>query len=248
VGTHVKTFRRAALRLAVLMLAGCSGAWVSAPPHAPVVRGPAAPMLVVQLRALQDALLAWHIPPYSESIRGARLLGDAPLPAGRLLAVTRSIVRANRRLSPLDALTLAAAADRRARVAGIDPEFFCATLLQESAFAPDALSSAGAIGIGQFMLETADAHKIDPFDPSDAIRGSAALLARYVRAYDGVYRDRYAAALAAYNAGPGSVARYHGPPPYPETRGYIADVYDRWARILRDERGWLFQARARAAR
>ncbi len=66
------------------------------------------------------------------------------------------------------------------------------------------------------------------------MEGSAALLGRYVNAYDGLYADPYATALAAYNAGPGTVAYYHGVPPYAETRAYIALVYDRWARILRD--------------
>ncbi len=122
-----------------------------------------------------------------------------------------------------------------ARANGLNPEFFCATLLQESAFDPDALSSAGAVGIAQFTLDTAASLHVDPFDPSDAIRGSAELLASYVRAYTGIYPDPYALALAAYNAGPGSVERYHGVPPYPETRQYIADIYDRWARILSDE-------------
>ena len=64
--------------------------------------------------------------------------------------------------------------------------------------------------------------------------GSAALLGRYVDAYAGTYPDPYAAALAAYNAGPGAVEYYKGIPPYAETREYIFDIYDRWSRILRD--------------
>jgi soluble lytic murein transglycosylase-like protein len=51
-----------------------------------------------------------------------------------------------------------------------------------------------------------------------------------VRAYS-TYPNPYAAALAAYNAGPGAVDAYHGIPPYPETREYIDDIVDRWAKI-----------------
>ena len=46
----------------------------------------------------------------------------------------------------------------------------------------------------------------------------------------------YGAALAAYNAGPAAVQRYGGVPPYPETREYIALIFDRWARIVGYER------------
>lgn len=156
--------------------------------------------------------------------------------AHRNLAVARSIERSNERLSSLDALRLAQIAVDAAQREGLDPEFFSATLLAESAFDPDALSSAGAVGIAQFTLDTAQTDGVNPFDPADAIAGSARLLARYVNAYSGRYADPYAAALAAYNAGPGAVYAYHGVPPYAETRAYITDIYERWARILGDER------------
>ncbi|HTV75262.1 MAG TPA: lytic transglycosylase domain-containing protein [Candidatus Acidoferrales bacterium] len=140
-------------------------------------------------------------------------------------------------MQPFDALVLATHAVRLADDAGLPYGFFCATLLQESAFDPEAISSAGAIGIAQFTIDTADAYDVDPFDWRDAMHGSASLLADYVRANTGVYGDPYAMALAAYNAGPGAVAYYHGVPPYPETQEYIGDIYDRWSRILRDATG-----------
>ncbi len=182
-----------------------------------------------------NTALSWHIPSSSESIRGLRLLRDGRPFAHRNLAVARSILRTNPRMGPFDALQLADFAIGRAQHYGLSSEFLCATLLQESAFDPDAVSNAGAVGLGQFTLETASAYHVDPFDARDAIRGSALLLAAYVSGYRGAYRDPYAVALAAYNAGPAAVLRYHGVPPYQETKAYIGDVYERWARILSDE-------------
>jgi len=186
------------------------------------------------LTLLQERALTWHSSLGASELRGLRLLYDTPLPAAPTLAAVHSIVRANHRLEPFDALVLATQAVEDAREQGLDYGFFCATLLQESAFAPDAVSVAGAIGVAQFTLDTAAAEGIDPFDWRDAMRGSSALLARYVSAYTGSYPDPYAVALAAYNAGPGSVSYYHGVPPYAETRGYVADIDDRWARIVSD--------------
>jgi soluble lytic murein transglycosylase-like protein len=160
-----------------------------------------------------------------------QLLHDGPPTHDATLALTRAILHTNAHIAPVDALQLAATAVRAARDRGIAPEFFGATLLQESAFDPLALSSAGAVGIAQFMPGTADAAGVDPYDPFDAIAGAATLLASYVRAYRGVYADPYAAALAAYNAGPGAVSFYRGVPPYPETHAYIGDIYERWAQI-----------------
>ncbi len=194
------------------------------------------PLLVAQIDTLKNAALSWHIPVSSQGIRGLRLLRDGRPFAHRNLAVARSILGANPRIGPFDALQLADFAIGRAEHYGLNPEFLCATLLQESAFDPDALSNAGAVGLGQFTLDTASAYHVDPFDARDAIRGSALLLAAYVSEYRNVYDDPYAAALAAYNAGPDAVRRYHGVPPYQETQTYISDVYDRWARIISDER------------
>jgi soluble lytic murein transglycosylase-like protein len=178
---------------------------------------------------INDAL-SWHAPAYARSLYGMRLLRDGPATSNRTLAITRAILRTNPRISPVDALSLASATVRAAQRSDLPAEFLAATLLQASAFDPRALSAAGAIGIGQFMLSTAQDAGVNPFDPFDAIPGSAQLLASYVRAY-GESPNPYALALAAYNAGPGAVNAYHGVPPYPETREYINDIVDRWAKI-----------------
>lgn len=193
------------------------------------------PITVPRIETLVNSTLSWHVPAYTQSIAGVNLLHDGRPFKSRNLALARSIERTNERISPLDALYLADIAQAAARREGLNPEFFGAMLLQESAFDPNALSSAGAVGIAQFTLETADSYGVDPFDPISAINGSAALVGQYVRMYSGRYSDPYAAALAAYNAGPGAVSQYHGVPPYAETRAYISDIYERWARILNDE-------------
>ena len=198
---------------------------------------PGGPGKPPRLDSLENAVLSWRMPPPAQSLRGLRLLYDLRPPLRPNLAVVHSIVRSNPRLDPFDALVMATDAVSAAAEHNLDYGFFCATLLQESGFDPGAASSAGAVGIAQFTLDTADGAGVDPFDWHDAIRGSADLLGGYVSAYDGVYDDPYAAALAAYNAGPGSVASYHGVPPYEETRAYVADVYDRWARIVRNATG-----------
>ncbi len=194
------------------------------------------PVSVAQIDGTVNSALSWHVPVYTQTLAGATLLRDGRPFSHANLAVARSIQRSNPRLSPLDALHLADVALNAALAMGLNPEFFCATLLQESAFDPNAVSSAGAVGIAQFTLETADANGVDPFDPNSAIAGAAALLSGYVRDYTGKYTDPYAASLAAYNAGPAAVSHYRGVPPYPETQAYVSDVYERWARILSDER------------
>jgi len=187
----------------------------------------------VRIDVLRDAALSWHIPAAAPLTRGARMYMDAPLRSGQLSATVRSIMRTNPRLSGFDALVLAEHTLHAARANGIDPGFLAATLLEESAYDPDAVSWAGAIGIGQFMIGTADDYGINPFEPEAAIDATARLLAGYLERYRGA-PDPFALALAAYNAGPAAVEKYDGVPPYAETIEYIADIRERWSRIVRD--------------
>ncbi len=113
----------------------------------------------------------------------------------------------------------AATIDQAASANHIPPSLLAALLAKESNFDPNAVSSAGAQGIAQFMPGTAAGMGINPLDPTQAINGAAQLLGSYTQQF-----GSYADALAAYNAGPGAVAQYGGIPPYPETQAYVPAV------------------------
>lgn len=183
-----------------------------------------------RIDGLRDAALSWHIPPPVSVTRGLRLCMDAGRKAPPAVKVAREVMRANPRIAGADALLLATAVVEAARANGLQPQFLAATLLQESAFDPAAVSAAGAVGIAQFTVPTALEYGVDPWEPRSAIAGAARVLAAY--AYDYGDDDAYALALAAYNAGPAAVAKYDGVPPYRETREYIRDVRDRWSRMV----------------
>jgi soluble lytic murein transglycosylase-like protein len=189
-----------------------------------------------QLRRALNVALSWPSPSRIDALKGAVLLHDGPPAAAPELAIVRAILHDNPRLTQSPALLLAVITARDARENGLPPEFLAATLLQESAYDVEALSSSGAIGIAQFMPETAEAVGIDPYDPLDAINGAAKLLSGYVEQYQTIYDDPYSTALAAYNAGPAAVERYGGIPPYRETQQYVNLIFDRWAGIVSYER------------
>lgn len=85
--------------------------------------------------------------------------------------------------------------------AGIPPDLFVRQINLESGFNPRALSPSGAEGIAQFMPDTAASLGIDPWNPKEALKGAAQLMAQYAKMFDGTY----AKALATYNAGAGTV-------------------------------------------
>jgi cell wall-associated NlpC family hydrolase len=102
---------------------------------------------------------------------------------------------------------------------GLPSGILSAVAHAESNYRPDAVSSAGAIGLMQLMPDTANALGVDPTNPAQAIDGAARLLKGQLNKYGSVQL-----ALAAYNAGGPAVDRYGGIPPYPETRNYVQKV------------------------
>jgi soluble lytic murein transglycosylase-like protein len=107
----------------------------------------------------------------------------------------------------------------------VDAAFVKSVIAAESGFSPMALSPKGAVGLMQLMPETARQFAVDPTVPEQNIEAGVHylswLLRRYARAHR---REQLRRAIAAYNAGPGAVARYHGVPPYRETRAYVSRV------------------------
>lgn len=114
----------------------------------------------------------------------------------------------------------------------IDADLLAAVVHAESNGNVRAVSHAGAQGLMQLMPTTAnDLGVTDTFAPEQNIAGGTT----YLDALLTRYHNDPALALAAYNAGPAAVDRYHGIPPYAETRAYVA-------RVLRE-----FNRRKRAA-
>lgn len=110
-----------------------------------------------------------------------------------------------------------------ARRHDVDPALVKAIVQAESAFDPAAVSRAGARGLMQVLPETASRFAITNLsDPRQNLRAGVL----YLKHLLGLFEGDVAMAVAAYNAGPNTVRRYRGVPPYRETRSYLVKVME----------------------
>jgi Transglycosylase SLT domain len=108
-----------------------------------------------------------------------------------------------------------------ARKHDLEPSLVDSVIRVESNYNPNAVSSAGAMGLMQLIPSTARRFGVNnTFHPEQNIEGGVRYLKYLMQLYNGDER----LALAAYNAGEGAVAKYKGIPPYPETQNYVYQV------------------------
>lgn len=154
------------------------------------------------------------------SLRSSRTIGFRPFGAGVFNPNARATVPSH----------YAEYVREAAQTHGVDPRLVAAVVRRESAWNVNAVSHAGACGLMQLMPDTARYLGVsNVFDARQNIFGGT----RYLRTLLDTFDGDLDLALAAYNAGPGAVAKYKGVPPYRETKAYVAAVRGTYEASLR---------------
>lgn len=192
----------------------------------------------VRLYLSSDTSSYIEFPP--DQIVGIETVPDPPAPKAD---PTQATPPAPAKLTQADLHEMLATAGQAHR---LDVDLLASVVKAESNGNPRATSRAGAKGLMQLMPATATELGVqDSFQPKDNVQGGSAYLDELLTRY----HDNLALALAAYNAGPGAVDRYHGIPPYRETRLYVARVIHEFnRRVLARQRVGAGAMRAAAGR
>lgn len=157
---------------------------------------------------------------------GEGMASDRPVPGYQLINKRDSLknaghILANRPIStggPKKFKSYIQAASNRF---GVDVALVEAVIQVESGFNPHAISTKGATGLMQLMVDTANRYRVkDRHNPRENINAGV----EHLRSLMDKFNGDVALAVAAYNAGASAVERYHGIPPYPETRRYVSKV------------------------
>lgn len=157
-------------------------------------------------------------------------ISEAATPEMTANAITNYIVMRNTDISYVDAQGLSNGISYYSAMYGVDPLLMTALFDAESSFHQSSVSSAGAIGIGQIMPDTAVALGVNPYDTMQNIQGACSYIGNQLKNFSN-WPYPIEMALAAYNAGAGAVIQYGGIPPYAETQNYVKKIRDKYYQL-----------------
>ncbi|HVN67172.1 MAG TPA: lytic transglycosylase domain-containing protein [Candidatus Sulfotelmatobacter sp.] len=108
----------------------------------------------------------------------------------------------------------------------LNPKLAAALIARESKFNPRAVSSSGAVGLGQLLPSTAKGLNIDdPYDIDQNAKGTV----RYIKSLVDRFNGKVSSAIASYLEGPNAVLKNGGYTDH--TRSYVEDILTIYQKI-----------------